>query len=107
MTATDRKDFNTALGRLQFAAGETSKSFVVLINEDSFVEGNETFNVNLTNPSGATLGGPVISTVTITDDSSEPSTNVNDDPGTYVCQTIMTFSIALPIHPDSISGLTR
>jgi hypothetical protein len=101
VTATDRKDFNTALGRLQFAAGETSKSFVVLINEDSFVEGNETFNVNLTNPSGATLGGPVISTVTITDDSSEPSTNVNDDPGTYVCQNYHDF---LNRTPDT-SGL--
>ncbi|PYJ53169.1 MAG: hypothetical protein DME82_14690, partial [Verrucomicrobia bacterium] len=26
---------------MRFAAGETSKSFVVLINDDSYVEGNE------------------------------------------------------------------
>src|SRR5215831_2914130 len=52
ITATERKDYITALGRLQFAPGETSKSFVVLINEDSFVEGNETFNVNLSSPVG-------------------------------------------------------
>ena len=53
VTATERKDYITALGNLRFAAGETSKSFAVLINEDSFVEGNETFNVNLSNPSAS------------------------------------------------------
>jgi hypothetical protein len=47
LIATERKDYITALGTLRFGPGETSKSFVVLINEDSFVEGNEPFNVNL------------------------------------------------------------
>src|SRR5215472_17534323 len=41
VTATERKDYITALGTLVFAPGETSKSFGVLINEDSYVEGNE------------------------------------------------------------------
>jgi len=85
-TATERKDYITALGKLQFAPGETSKTFVVLINEDSFVEGAETFNVNLSNPSGAGLGAPVISAVTINDDAAEPVTNVIDDPRNFVCQ---------------------
>jgi hypothetical protein len=86
ITATERKDYITALGRLQFAAGETARSFVVLINEDSFVEGNETFSVNLNNPLGVALGSPAIATVTIIDDPTEPSTNAIDDPRTYVCQ---------------------
>jgi hypothetical protein len=86
ITATERKDYITALGRLQFAPGEISKSFVVLINEDSFVEGNESFNVNLSNPVGATFGSPAIATVTIIDDPSEPATNAIDDPRTFVCQ---------------------
>jgi hypothetical protein len=47
---------------------------VVLINEDSFVEGNETFSITLSNPSGVTLGGPAIATVTITDDVEPPRT---------------------------------
>ena len=79
VTATERKDYITALGTLRFAPGETSKSFVVLINEDSFVEGSETFNVNLTNPSGVALGDPAIATVTIIDDAAEPATNTIDD----------------------------
>jgi hypothetical protein len=86
---------------LNFAAGETSMSFAVLINEDSFVEGNETFNVNLSNPSGVGLGAPAIATVTIIDDPSEPSTNAIDDPQSYVCQHYHDF---LNRQPDA-SGL--
>ena len=98
-TATDRGDYITALGRLSFAAGETAKNFVVLINEDSFVEGNETFNVNLNNPSGAGLGAPAIATVQITDDPSEPSANVIDDPANYVCQHYHDFLNRQPDAP--------
>ena len=86
VTATGRKDYITALGTLNFAAGEASKSFAVLINDDSFVEGNETFNITLNNPTGMTLGAPAITTVTIIDNPTEPATNVIDDPRTYVCQ---------------------
>lgn len=99
ITATERKDYITALGTLVFAPGETSKSFVVLINEDSFVEGNETFNVNLSNPVGATFGSPVIATVTIIDDPSEPATNSIDDPQTYVCQHYHDFLNRQPDAP--------
>ena len=86
VTATERKDYIKALGTLRFAAGETSKSFAVLINEDSFVEGDETFNITLSNPSGINLGGPAITTVTITDDAGETAANPIDDPRNYVCQ---------------------
>jgi len=86
VTATERGDYITALGTLSFAPGETSKSFIVLINDDSYVEGNETFSVNLSNPSGVTLGAPSIATVTINDNPTEPPTNVIDNPQNYVCQ---------------------
>ena len=39
-SATERMDYITAFGQLSFAAAETSKSFAVLINEDSYVEGH-------------------------------------------------------------------
>ena len=86
VTATERRDYITANGKLSFAAGETSKSFAVLINDDSYVEGPETFSVNLRSPSGASLGAPAIATVQITDNPSEPATNVIDDPQNFVCQ---------------------
>src|SRR4029079_18185522 len=89
--ATERKDYITSKGKLQFAAGETTKSFALLINEDSFVEGNETFNINLSNPVGISIGGTGGALVTITDDPSEPPTNVIDDPRIYVCQQYHDF----------------
>lgn len=99
VTATEKKDYITALGKLSFAAGETSKSFAVLINEDSFIEGNETFNVTLSNPAGANLGSPAIATVTIVDDPTEPGTNPNDDPQTFVCQHYHDFLNRQPDAP--------
>ena len=86
VTASERRNYITAIGTLRFAAGETSKSFVVLINQDSYVEGDKTFNVNLKNPSGVTLGGPTIATATIKDSSTNPGTNVIDDSRDFVCQ---------------------
>ncbi len=55
-TADSRKDYIQALGTLRFAAGETTKSFTVLITDDRFAEPTETVNLNLSNPVGATLG---------------------------------------------------
>jgi hypothetical protein len=87
-TASERSDYTTALGTLRFAAGETSKTIDVLVNEDSFTEGNETFTVTLSNPTGgATLSCPTaIATIQITDDATEPSTNVIDDSTIFVGQ---------------------
>ena len=90
-SATERGDYITALGTLNFAAGETSKSFVVLINEDSYVEGNEGFTLNLSNPSGVGFGANVSTTVTIIDDATEPATNAIDDPRNLVCQQYHDF----------------
>jgi Calx-beta domain/Beta-propeller repeat len=89
-TATARRDYITVVGTLSFAPGETSRTIAVLINEDSYVEGNETFTVNLSNPSGVSLGASV-ATVTIVDDPTEPLTNPIDDPSTFVCQQYHDF----------------
>lgn len=107
ITATERKDYITALGTLRFAAGETSKSFAILINEDSFVEGTETFSVNLSNASGVSLGGPVITTATIADDAAEPAANSIDDAQNYVCQHYHDFLNRQPDAPVSLSGPIR
>ncbi|HEX8294193.1 MAG TPA: pre-peptidase C-terminal domain-containing protein, partial [Pyrinomonadaceae bacterium] len=71
-TASERRDYTTALGRLRFAAGETSKTFVVLITDDRFDDDSEAFNVTLSNPTGtgATLGSPSTAPVTIADNDS-------------------------------------
>jgi hypothetical protein len=72
------------MGTLSFAPGESSKTFPVLINQDMYIEGNETFSVSLSNPSGATLGQQKMATVTIIDDVPESATNPIDDPQSFV-----------------------
>ena len=99
ITANARQDYITTLGTLDFAVGETSRTFVVLINEDSYVEGNETFSVNLINPSGMSLGGPSTASVTIIDAANEPATNAIDDPETFVCQHYHDFLNRQPDAP--------
>lgn len=67
-TATPFKDFVPTNGVLTFVEGETNKSIVVEILDDSDVEGNETFFINLSNPQGGTtLIGPASITVNIMD----------------------------------------
>jgi hypothetical protein len=69
---------------MTFAPGETSKTFVVLVNEDMFGEGNETFSVSLSNPAGATIGQQGVAMVTIMDDLPESITNPIDDAQSFV-----------------------
>jgi hypothetical protein len=86
-TASQKTDFTVQRGTLNFAPGEVSKTINVLISEDSKIEGTETFQLNLSNPTGNgtidTLGS---TTIQITDDVAEPATNVNDDPATFIGQ---------------------
>jgi CSLREA domain-containing protein len=98
VTASERRDYITAIGTLSFAPSETSKTIVVLINDDSYVEGPETFTVSLSNPSAVNLGTPAIATVQIIDNATEPATNVIDDAHDFVCQHYHDF---LNREPDS------
>ena len=54
-TATAGSDYVTAVGTLTFNAGETSKTVTVLVNGDTQVEPDETFFVNLSAPTNATI----------------------------------------------------
>ncbi|HYY43334.1 MAG TPA: Calx-beta domain-containing protein, partial [Pyrinomonadaceae bacterium] len=49
--ARARCDFQTSVGRLRFAPGETTKTVTFYVTDDSYVEGNETFRIALGNPS--------------------------------------------------------
>ncbi|MFN8494902.1 MAG: Calx-beta domain-containing protein [Caldilineaceae bacterium] len=67
-TATDGSDYSGVTSALNFTAGQLSKTFTVPITQDTAVEGNETINLALTAPSGATLGTPATAVLTIVDD---------------------------------------
>ncbi|MBL8470825.1 MAG: hypothetical protein JNM98_03430 [Rhodocyclaceae bacterium] len=66
-TATAGTDYQSTSGTLTFAAGVTSKTINVTIIGDRVKESNETFQVLLSSPSGATIATGS-ATVTIVDD---------------------------------------
>ena len=49
-------DYTPGSGTLVFAPGETEKDVVIPVIGDNATEGNETFDVDLSAPSNATLG---------------------------------------------------
>jgi hypothetical protein len=66
-------DFVNTGGTVNFADGESSKTFIVQICDDAVFEGDETFTVTLTNPQGgAVLGSPSSATVTIVENDPMP-----------------------------------
>lgn len=87
-TANQEGDFTYAEGVLVFAPGETEKSITVLITEDAYAEGTETFTLTLRNPTGGTsLGTPGTASLSIADDETTNGTiNPIDDNATFVAQ---------------------
>jgi plastocyanin len=74
-SATAGNDYTTRTGTISFADNQDgTKSFTVPILDDSQVEGNETVNLTLSNPTGgASLGSPSSATLTIVDNDSAGS----------------------------------
>jgi hypothetical protein len=71
-----RCDYATTLDTLTFEAGQATKDFLIPFINDVHVEGNETFQIVLSNPQGATLGANTTATVTIVDDDTvQPTSN--------------------------------
>ncbi|MDQ1729773.1 MAG: hypothetical protein QOD33_1898 [Pyrinomonadaceae bacterium] len=102
--ASQKSDYEIAIRTLTFQPGETSKTVRILIVNDIFVEGNETVDLQLSNPTGAGvgLGSPNAATLTILDnDVVAPTTNPIDDPTFFVRQHYLDF---LNREPD-IAGL--
>jgi hypothetical protein len=90
--ASSRCDFTTSIGTLRFAANDKSKSFVVLINQDSYVEGPEAFTVTLSNLTGGSVfAAPSTATVTINDMQPVSQSNVIDFADFFVVQHYRDF----------------
>jgi CSLREA domain-containing protein len=98
--ASPKCDFTSAFGTLTFAPGEETKTFTILISQDSYVEGPETFTATLSNQTGgAALTTPSTVTITIDDDVIEPATNSIDEADNFVRQLYHDF---LNREPDSV-----
>jgi hypothetical protein len=99
-SATTGSDYQAASGTLTFAPGETSKTVTVLVNGDRLGEPNETFVVNLSSPTNATVSdGQGVGT--IVDD--EPRISISDvtkSEGRRGRTTLFTFTVTLSAAYD-------
>jgi hypothetical protein len=98
--ASSRCDYTSASGTLRFEPGETSKTFQVLISQDSYAEGSESLGLKLTNPTGGARipFDSAGAELRITDDATEPATNPIDSADGFVRQHYHDF---LNREPDA------
>ena len=76
-SADEEIDYVASSGTLTFAPGETTATIAISTIEDALDEPHESFVVNLSNPSGATLAaGQYVGTGTIEDDDSPSDPNI-------------------------------
>jgi hypothetical protein len=75
-TATAGEDFITAAGKLTFDPGDTSKTISVTVNGDNKFETDESFYLNLTNPSNAAITDAQ-GVGTITNDDTTPTVTLS------------------------------
>ncbi len=95
-TAEAGTDYNAASGTLNWADGDNSPIiFTIPIIDDTLVEGNETLNLELTNPLGGALLGDLFTAVVTIEDNDEVFTisgQVTDDWGLGLDGVTLTFS---------------
>ena len=98
--ASSRCDYETTIGTLHFAPGETTKGITVFLVDDSYDEDSETFGITLRNlvGSGASLGAPASTAVSITDNDLSTTANPIDNAAFFVRQHYIDF---LNREPDA------
>lgn len=108
-TADEGEDFIAANGTLSFAPGETSKTVVVSVIGDTADESNETFFLDILNPTNATIGFPwATSTIYDDDDTPPPVTpevSVNN-PAAVVEQDSGTVQITFTVSLSEATSQT-
>jgi hypothetical protein len=99
-TAASGSDYLAASGTLNFAPGETSKTITVNVHGDRLAEPNETFFVNLSNPTHAVISD-MQGIGTILDN--EPRISIGDvtkSEGKNGQTTLFTFTVTLSATYD-------
>jgi hypothetical protein len=78
-SATSGSDYSATTATATIPAGQTCVNVTVPLINDTTPEGTETFNVILSNPSGATLNDPVgVVTINDNDSAATPTLSIND-----------------------------
>jgi hypothetical protein len=102
-TADGGGDFQHTSGTLTFGAGQTSKTVTVDVLGDTLVESNETFFVDLSGASGATLADARGQGTIVDDDATAPE----PPPGTWLATpAVPGFRVKVRVGgPSGIAGL--
>jgi Calx-beta domain-containing protein len=93
-TATAGTDYTAKSGTKTIAAGATSATVNVQVDDDALYEGDESFALDLANPVNGQLGGATSGTATINDDDAKPAISV-DDPTVAESAGPITFTVSL------------
>ena len=102
----DLLDYAATAGTLNFAAGDTSKTITVTINNDSVFEGSENFNVNLASATNATISDNQ-GVGTIKDDGTGDSTHGGSGTGTNDDRALSVNSITVnEASPYAVFSIT-
>jgi poly(3-hydroxybutyrate) depolymerase len=104
-TATNGWKYSAVSSTLAFGAGETSKTIVVPILNEGFVEGTKTFQVILSNPTNTLLGTRASATVSIMDNDAGvqfvfATYSVAEDAGEVVVGVVRGDDGNLPVTVD-------
>lgn len=74
-SATSPNDFPPTVGTVTFLSGETSKTIIVPVTDDTLVEGTEVLIFELFNPTGGFTNIPNAAVVQLLDDDDDPINN--------------------------------
>jgi hypothetical protein len=94
--ASSRCDYEIRIKTVRFAAGETSKTISVFIIDDAYLEGPESFDVTLSDPTGANLGLQSTTIVNIADNLTPSGFNPIDTTSFFVPIHYLDFLNRLP-----------
>src|SRR5262249_43581762 len=99
-TATAGSDYQSGSGTLTFAPGETAKTITILVNSDRLFEPTETFFVNLSAPTNASIAaGQGVGTI-VDDDPRISISDVTKYEGRKNHTTLFTFTVTLSVAYD-------
>jgi hypothetical protein len=89
--ASARCDYLATIGTVRFAANQLSANILIPVVDDAYAEGNETFLITLSNPTGAILGSPASATITLSDNETVNGVNPIDSAAFFVRQHYLDF----------------
>lgn len=107
-SATSSVDYTTANGVLNWPAADLNNRFFdIAIQDNTIYQGNKSFTVGLSNPNGAALGSPSLTTVTILEnDPLPPDIMITNPPmDIIVSTTTTTYTVQGAANPFNWSGL--